>query len=238
MPVDAFFESSTRSETTDALVDAFGVAVRAMGFEWFHYFGFPTPETRGPSPDVVIVTQIPWPWFDHYDDERYEEIDPLGELVTRTRMPFLWTEVLDGMELSRKQARFVDDLHGARLLDGVTVPIHGPFGQVNGVCFAHAARGPLSQRTIHTARVLALQFHQTYDALAERKAPVSTALTAREREVLLHLSGGSSNAEVAARLGVTEHSVKYHLLNVCRKLNVNSRVAAVVKAIRLGLIVP
>ena len=44
--------------------------------------------------------------------------------------------------------------------------------------------------------------------------------------------------EAAERLGISEHSVKFHVQNVCKKLGVNSRVAAVVKAIRLGLIVP
>ena len=54
----------------------------------------------------------------------------------------------------------------------------------------------------------------------------------------LRVVEGLNNAQTAERLGISEHSVKFHVQNVCKKLGVNSRVAAVVKAIRMGLIVP
>jgi DNA-binding CsgD family transcriptional regulator len=242
MQVGDFFQASARAESREALIEACHAALAAVGYDKLHYFSYPTPTTRGPSTDVVIFTEFPEGWFAHYDAEGYDEIDPIGEWVVQTRLPFAWDAVTAGLELSRRQKRLLADIRDAAMFDGITVPIHGPFGQVNGVTFARGRAGDepgVAPETLHVARVLAVQFHQAYIAMdADGGDPAGVALTEREHDVLLRLAEGLNNADAAARLGISEHSVKFHLLNASKKLEVNSRVAAVVKAIRLGLIVP
>lgn len=70
-------------------------------------------------------------------------------------------------------------------------------------------------------------------AADDAEAPVET-LTARERDVLVWLAEGASNRDIATRLGVTEHTVKYHLSAIFGKLGVSTRTAAVRRAFRLG----
>jgi DNA-binding NarL/FixJ family response regulator len=61
-------------------------------------------------------------------------------------------------------------------------------------------------------------------------------LTAREREVLGLLAEGLSNKGIAARLGISEHTAKFHVNAILAKLGAESRAAAIVKAARLGLV--
>jgi DNA-binding NarL/FixJ family response regulator len=67
-------------------------------------------------------------------------------------------------------------------------------------------------------------------------APLVEPLTSRELEVLRLLSEGLSNKTIAARLSISEHTVKFHVNAILGKLGAESRTEAVVRATRLGLI--
>ena len=73
--------------------------------------------------------------------------------------------------------------------------------------------------------------------LAHAAAPEPVAdleLTDREREVLDAVAQGERSKEIAARLHITERTVKAHLTNIYNKLGVDSRAAAVAEAIQRG----
>ncbi|MBT9596630.1 MAG: autoinducer binding domain-containing protein [Vitreoscilla sp.] len=67
------------------------------------------------------------------------------------------------------------------------------------------------------------------------KTPAPT-LTPREREVLLRSMEGKSAWATGQLLGMSEHTVNFHLRNIFRKLDASSKQVAVLKAISLGLI--
>ena len=66
--------------------------------------------------------------------------------------------------------------------------------------------------------------------------PLLDALTSREREVLEMLAEGLSNKEIAWRMKISEHTVKFHVASIFAKLSASTRTEAVMHGIRQGLI--
>jgi DNA-binding NarL/FixJ family response regulator len=70
----------------------------------------------------------------------------------------------------------------------------------------------------------------------DERPSLGDALTPREQDVLDLLSQGLSNRQMAARLGISDHTVKFHVASIYGKLGVSGRAAAVRRAMRRGLI--
>ncbi len=60
-------------------------------------------------------------------------------------------------------------------------------------------------------------------------------LTAREREILLLIASGKCNKNIARELDISDGTVKVHVKNMMRKLNVHSRLEAAVWALESGI---
>ena len=83
------------------------------------------------------------------------------------------------------------------------------------------------------------------DEFARRSPPASDApqehepeLTEREREVLMLVSEGATNREIAGRLVISEHTVSFHVSHILAKLHLKNRAQAAAYAIRSGLVQP
>jgi DNA-binding NarL/FixJ family response regulator len=89
------------------------------------------------------------------------------------------------------------------------------------------------------ARGLVVIDPQLRDLLPRRRtAPSALAepLTPREHEVLQLLAEGRSNKSIAARLGISEHTAKFHVNAILGKLGAATRTEALAQAARLGLV--
>jgi two-component system nitrate/nitrite response regulator NarL len=76
-----------------------------------------------------------------------------------------------------------------------------------------------------------------FDQRARPTEEIEQALTHRELEVMQQLAAGRTNRDIAAALGITEHTVKFHVNSILDKLGAESRTEAVVRAARLGIVV-
>jgi NarL family two-component system response regulator YdfI len=70
---------------------------------------------------------------------------------------------------------------------------------------------------------------------ASLKLP-QVALTPREIEVLRLMADGASNKIIAHKLGISDHTAKFHVTSILSKLNAGSRTEAVTLGVRMGLV--
>jgi DNA-binding NarL/FixJ family response regulator len=78
-------------------------------------------------------------------------------------------------------------------------------------------------------------------ALLRRSADADAApgapLSAREREILELMADGATNGRIAFRLGISRHTVKFHVASILTKLGARTRTEAVAHALREGVLV-
>lgn len=107
---------------------------------------------------------------------------------------------------------------------------------------AAGARGAISRGSspsrIHAALRAIAEGLIVIDREPSRGAePLADPLTAREQDVLELLASGLTNKEIATRLGITDHTVKFHVNAILAKLGAETRTEAVVHAAKLGIVV-
>ncbi|MET9251097.1 response regulator transcription factor [Nonomuraea sp. NPDC003709] len=89
-----------------------------------------------------------------------------------------------------------------------------------------------------TRRLVEAYTQHAAPSTATRPTPILDLLTSREAEVLKLVGHALSNTEIAARLCVSEATVKTHLNRAMTKLNLSSRAQAVARAYESGLVTP
>jgi len=110
-------------------------------------------------------------------------------------------------------------------------PRHDLIAAVRAAAAGNALLAPtVTRRLIET-------FARRPPAVAPSPSQLAS-LTARERDILLQVARGRSNAEIAVALFVSEATVKTHIGHVLAKLGLRDRVQAVILAYEAGIVVP
>ncbi len=104
------------------------------------------------------------------------------------------------------------------------LPRHAPSEQI--VAAVHAAATGL----------IALPFEAAYGVLPVAADASNEVLTPRELETLEMMAEGLSNKQIAYRLGISDHTAKFHVNSIFAKLEAGTRTEAVMRGIRMGLV--
>lgn len=161
------------------------------------------------SPDVVIL------------DIGLPDIDGIEVLKSVVAAPdparlIIYSCQCDGASVGRAME------NGA---NGYLTKSVGPRELVNAVRRVVRGQVPLSPEA-STGLVMALR---------SSAHPGTESLTEREREVWRSLADGRSNAEIASALVISQHTVKFHVHNLLRKLGLRTRAEAICAAHRRGM---
>jgi two-component system, NarL family, response regulator YdfI len=76
----------------------------------------------------------------------------------------------------------------------------------------------------------------SHDSAVLDREPLTENLTPRERQILESMAEGLGNKEIAWRLQISEHTVKFHVSSILAKLDASSRTEAVTQGLRRGLL--
>ena len=165
-------------------------------------------------PDVVLM-DISMPQMD-------------GIAATRAIVAELDTEVaIVGLTISDDEEDVAQMLTAGAC--GYILKDSGPTELVRAIEDAHAGRFPLDRSVAQkmVSRLVRMS--------ARREVRTLEPLTSREKEVMLLVVRGLPNKAIAQQLGSSESTIKSHLREVFRKLNVDSRAAAAAKAVNMDL---
>jgi DNA-binding NarL/FixJ family response regulator len=179
------------------------------------------------------------------------------EAVGRTRPDVVLMDIrmpgLDGIEATRQLRQAGDDTrililttfdHDEYVVEALRSGASGfVLKDVTPEELVHAVRVVAGGEALLSPAITTRLIARILPTLPAGGSPVATPgdlsrLTDREREVLLLLARGRSNAEIADELYISETTVKTHISHVLSKLGRRDRVQAVIAAYELGLLTP
>jgi DNA-binding CsgD family transcriptional regulator len=183
-------------------------------------------------------------------------LDAAIERACRAHWPRFGPEILPVVEAASREGRVAVDVEvlGLRKMERLEYyqrlmrPHRGKAtaivcltsrGSVFGTFALGRTRGGFRPRELAYLRAIAPTLSVCEAALAARVPPAAenaqaASLTAREREVLLHLQLGHTNSDIACALGSAERTVRNQLSSIYRKLGVASRAEAAALSARIG----
>lgn len=218
-----------------AASEIFGVIERAalsLGFERCAY-GIRMP-ALSTDPKFILLNNYDAAWRDRYMSANYLAVDPTVQHGIRTLAPVVWSN-----ELFRDTPQMWSEARSFGLKVGWAQSCFDESGHVGMLSLARA-HGELTRAELRAhepyLRCLANVAHvELASALREKRNDVPPVLTAREAQVIKWMALGKTSKETAEILGVTAHTIDFHLRNVIEKMQVPNRTAAVALALSLRL---
>jgi LuxR family transcriptional regulator, quorum-sensing system regulator BjaR1 len=189
------------------------------------------------KPRIVASHSDP-AWARRYFERNYFSIDPtLSELRLRST-PFSWEEMEAKYRQRSSQALF-SDARDAGFREGLDVPWHTADGLM-GVVTLRGDRLDLSPEAKPVLRLVATYYAEVARELSEigDDSPGEERLSVRQLECLVWAAEGKSDWEISQILNIAEGTVHRHFERIRERLNVATRIQAIVIALRNGWIVP
>lgn len=242
MDLDQFLFEIRNLETIEQAFDVLQRNLASIGIDRVIYSLMTDFRSINLPAGHAILGNYPDDWMDYYREQNYEDIDPVRKALMLTNEPFTWEEIHRYREVGKTETHMMGEAQDAKLLDGIGLGIHCPYGEVIGMGFASSHGGVcVDEYSKARIRILATEFHYAFmkiNAHRMRKRPCP--LSPREIDVLLWLARGKTAPEISAILSVdgsiAVRTVRFYHQNIYAKLEVTSVPQAVAKALTLGIL--
>jgi DNA-binding CsgD family transcriptional regulator len=158
---------------------------------------------------------------------------PFVERALRSPTPFLMSELRDDLTMSGPWSQLLADV--VKRGDGLIVPVYDGDEPVAGFIFG-GEKPDTSTYGCALLQVVAHLAFARYRALQTDATRPLHALSVREIQCLRSIAAGKSDSATAVVLGISPRTVRFHVDHAKEKLGCTSRIQAVTKAIREGII--
>ena len=162
-----------------------------------------------------------------------------------TRRPTLLADGMSPGDFGTYVVPFAEPPGVLREIELRNIAAHGMGNQEGGIstffCFSRIT-GPINANHAYLLELLVPHLHAVLTRVISNSDntgemnEVRSPITVRESEILQWVHKGKTNWEISVILNISPHTVKNHVQNILRKLNVQNRSHAAVKASRMGLV--
>lgn len=207
----------------------------SFGLNGFMVIDIPTAADEKLSPRIAL-SDLPSGFLKEYDSLDLLKNSPIFAGLRRSTAPVMWSIDTLGLVRPPSEVDLARELflrHSISL--SVFFPVHGTDGRRavvgfvgNRASFGHTEMGELGIFVMHA--------YDVYSKLKTETESGTTALTARELEVLHWVACGKTSGEIADIVALSDHTVNSYINNAMRKLDCVNRTHLVAKALRLHLI--
>lgn len=242
--VDQFLQDLVSNDSVDSKKILLDKLLTNLGIKSFAYHLLQI-NGQGVRRFPYIISTYSGDWEKYYFESGYLDDDPVVGEVLRGRLPFSWKDIIDPVDLNRRQRKLLDEARMAGISNGFTIPIDAGNSKAALSLVPDGNEreaASLFSEHKHLFHLVALHFHASArsplieTSIGPQRRRSRSLLSPREKEVLEWTSKGKSSWEIAAILAISEKSIEFHVEGAKRKLQVANRTHAVVKALLLGLI--
>ncbi len=231
--LEDLYSSVLNAPTIEAFKDELIKFGKKLGFDLvIADYGTPPPNRAW-----ISINNYPPEWWEQ--QAQFLAVDPVTAAAKRVPRPVLWNSEL----YKRHGLGHVAELFTPfGFTAGFDIPTHAPNGAALHLGFSRDSELPTDSAEV-VRLVSEAQLFSTFALPALDRLLAHTAradfprLTPKELEVLKWTVAGKTAFEVGSILGSTERTANFHVQNICQKLGVYNKRAAIVKAIELKLIV-
>lgn len=228
-----FIEQCQAGEPVEVLARAFQRGTEVLGFRHFACCSHVDP--LRPPRRAVMLHSYPKDWAQLFSELEFFEIDPVFLRASRSLVPFFWNTQAFRDELSPPQQEMLHEARRYGLTRGFTVPIHSVNAprDFRASCSVVPDSDSLDSAAYSAVQLMSFYMYEaaSKDAEAKDPTPVQRSLSRRERQCLELAAQGKSDWVSSKILGLSERTVHNHVENAKRRLQVATRVQAVVHAL-------
>lgn len=206
-----------------------GMGLRALAYHHLPQFG----SADEVSLDVVSVG-FPKTMVERYQSENLSKVDPsIRQVLSGTKAQW-WREIEYSSKPSREEQEYLNSVTH-KVGEGVILPVFGPHGRNGFIGLEFGDHKPdWADNALPLIQSCCQLAHLQYCALLQVELPNISKLSRREKEVLSWVAQGKSNGVIANILGIAESTIITHLERTYKKLGVDNRVTAALRASSLG----